>query len=226
MNDVFGTPEQQETKGETPIDQPAPEVAQEVVDAAPPAADTDKHVPLAALEAERGQRRDWKEKALKGQGEIDALRRELEAARRTPQPQQPAEEAPELDPVQQQYLRAETITLNHSERMARKAYGDEEVDKAFAKLRSAGNHLVQQALQAADPWDFVVKEGRKLALLEEIGDDPAAYRARLEAEFEAKRSAEPPKPVLPTSLATARSSGARSAPAFNGPPPMSSLFPN
>lgn len=221
MNDVFGEPTPQDTQGETPIDQPRPEVVEQIKEeAATPAADTEKHVPLAALEAERGQRRDWKEKALRAEGENKALREQYERATRHVQPQ---EQEAEYDPIQARLAQLETITLNASESSARKTYGSEEVDKAFEKLKASSPQLVQQALQQADPWDFVVREGRKLALLEEIGGDPASYRARIEAEI---RAGTPSKPVLPTSLATTRSAGGRNAPSFTGPPPLSSMFPN
>ncbi len=221
MNDVFGEPTPQDTKGETPIDQPRPEVVEQIKEeAAPPAADTEKHVPLAALEAERGQRRDWKEKALRLEGELKAAREFTQRQRQAPQ------EQTEYDPFQARLAQLETIALDASEQSARQAFGSETVDKALAKLQEAAPHLIQQALQQQNPWHFVVKEGKKLMLLDEIGDDPATYRARIEAEIRASMNAPVPKPVLPTSLATARSSASRGASTFNGPPPFDSMFPN
>lgn len=226
MNDVFDNqPSAPEVpKGEQQIEQPAPaDLAP--ADATPPVADTEKHVPLAALEAERSGRRDWKEKALRFEGELKAMRDER-TRREQPQDQQP------LDPVQVAENRIQTMVLNASEAMARRVHGQDVVDKAFDRFQKAVEKdptLYQRVMSQPDPWDSVVREAKRMELLEEVGDDPAAYRKKIEAEIRATLTADPTtpaRPALPQSLAGARSSAARTAPGFNGPPPLSSLFPN
>ena len=63
----------------------------------------------------------------------------------------------------------------------------------------------------------------------EVGDDPAAYRAKVEAEIRAQiQSQAPAQPQfnVPASLNGARSVATRSAPAWTGPPPLESIFGN
>ncbi|MNY73265.1 hypothetical protein D3C86_2120160 [compost metagenome] len=78
-----------------------------------------------------------------------------------------------------------------------------------------------------NPYEFAYREGKRIQLLKEVGDDPAAYRARIEAEVrEQLQKANPAALNLPASLAGARSSATRTAPAFTGPSPLDSLFKN
>lgn len=222
MNDVFdeqpANPAEEPSQGE-PQQEP---VQQEPAAAgAPPAPDTDKHVPLAALEAERKGRQDWKEKAIRFEEELRHLREQAQA-----QPQQPQER----DPVMEAQVRLENLTLNASERLARKEYGTEVVDKAFQRLQqefAKNPALHRQVMNAADPWDEVVQQGKRLIAMDEIGTDPLAYRQKLEAEIRAslQQPQQPAAPRIPGSLADARSAGARGA-TFTGPTPLADLFPN
>lgn len=231
MDDVFNEQPEQEEKPAEEVQQVEQAAEQSTAEAETTSAqNTDKHVPLAALEAERGQRRDWKERALRYEGELKAMREALERN----QGQQPAnEQAQPQDPLQVMEQRFVNMTLHASERMARKTYGDEAVTKAYEKFQAAvarNPALYQQAMTNPDPWDFVVQEGQKLAMLEEIGTDPKAYRERLEAEIMAKlnptQSTSPAPLNLPGSLAGARSAASRTAPAYTGPQPLGSLFNN
>ena len=65
----------------------------------------------------------------------------------------------------------------------------------------------------------------------EIGDDPVAFRekvkAELLAELQQKTETEQPAqpaPVMPSNLATNRNVGARSGPAWGGPPTLGDIF--
>lgn len=172
------------------------------------------HVPLAALEAERKGRQDWKERAIRYEEELKQLRIAQQQA------------AQPLDSTQA----IENRLLHWSERAARKEYGDETVDKAFARFQAeiAKNPaLYQAAMSSPDPWDFVVKEGQKALMLEEVGTDPAAYRAKLEAEIRAQlQSQAQPQVNVPTSLNGARSVAQRSAPTWTGPTPLDNILGN
>ncbi|MNV34798.1 hypothetical protein D3C71_1262290 [compost metagenome] len=92
-----------------------------------------------------------------------------------------------------------------------------------------------ELMQQRHPWEFVYLQGTRLLALQEIGDDPAAYKERLRQELLAELSAQQPQTneaaaapaptaALPTSLATARSAAGRTAAAYTGPTPFEDLF--
>jgi hypothetical protein len=201
-----------------------------------------------ALAAERDKRRDWKEKAIRAEGEMAELRRQLEEARKAPMPPpappqqfQPQPIDPNVDP-QGFVSRVQEVVLNErlntSEMMARQQYGAEAIETAINDFKEAAKSdpsLFPKLYANPHPYDWMVKEVERQRLLRDVGSDPAAYRAKLEAELRAKLEAEiaertqaQPQPSaaprLAPSLATARSAAPRSAPAFTGPPPLDALF--
>lgn len=226
MSDVFNKAfEEQPTEAKGEVQQQEPAAAPVAAapaegNGAPPASeDTTKHVPLAALEAERKGRQDWKEKAIRFEEELKALRNQSQ--------QQPRGE---IDPVQAQAERFENVILNASERNAIAAHGKEVVDKAFERYQaevSKNPALAMQVRNSADPWDELVKVGKRLMALDEIGDDPNAFRTKLRAEVEAELRAslqtQKPEQQLPASLAGARSAGSRGA-TWTGPTPLGSIL--
>lgn len=225
MDDVFNEqPEQEEQQPAQEGQQVEQAAEQSEANAETTAAtNTEKHVPLAALEAERRGRQDWKERATRAEERARMLE-EQQQARAT------QGEQPQQDPLQAMEVRFVNLTLNASERMARKTYGDEAVNQAFERFRTATvkNPLLhQQAMSSADPWDFVVQEAQRMSVLEEVGSDPKAYRERLKAELMAElQKTNAPALNLPSSLAGARSTATRTAPAYTGPAPLGSLFNN
>lgn len=97
--------------------------------------------------------------------------------------------------------------------------------------------LAQQFERAADPVRFAYQTLKKLKALEEIGDDPNAYRERLRAEIAAELAAKAqqpvatpagqpakPAPVIPQTLAGTASKASREAPEFNGPKPLEDII--
>ncbi|APT57787.1 hypothetical protein RGI145_12360 [Roseomonas gilardii] len=269
--DDFLASEAEEEQGTAPAAQPA-------ADAVPPAAEgeaqpgaeaqapTDapegeqqatrdgRTVPLSALEGERRQRQDWKEKALKADGEIAELRRQLEEARKAPpqQVQQPAAAQdlawidPREDPVgYHERVQAKILDghLNISEAMLRQTVNDDAaVDEAVAIFKQAAEQnpgLWNELYSQRHPYGWMFKKFEALRVQREMGDDPAAYRARMEAEIRAKIEEEfrgggqggaaPQQPVSPVagrapSLAGVRSAAARSAPVISGPTPLGDIF--
>lgn len=211
-----GAEQGQQQPAQAAEQQPAGEAA-----ASPAATEQGKHVPLEALEAERKGRQDWKERAIRYEEELKQLRQQV---------QQPAQQ-PQQDPVVAYQQRLETVLLNASERAVRKELGDEVVNKAFARMQqefAKNPALHQQVLANPDPWRETVTQGQRLMAMDEIGSDPSAYRAKLEAEIRASLSAAPAAPAapaVPQSLAGARSAGARGT-TFTGPTPMETIFPN
>lgn len=98
--------------------------------------------------------------------------------------------------------------------------------------------LAQQFERAADPVRFAYQTLKKLKAMEEIGDDPQAYRERLRAEIAAELAAKgqtpaapavpvkpaAPAPVIPQTLAGTASKASREAPEFNGPKPLEDIM--
>ena len=234
-------PEAQPEPTPEPVEQEqAPEEAPEQEEA-PPAPEPkpgERTVPLAALEAERAQRRDHKERAARLEGELAELRRQFEEAKRAPPPQyQPPQP---LDPVQQPEAFVERVQqvvlnerLNSSEMMLRREIGAEAVDAAIRDFKEAAQRdptLFPKLYQQPDPYGWLAKHVEVLRMQREIGDDPAAYRAKLRAEIEAELNAAPEAPRvspaarLAPSLANARSAAPRATGAWAGPTPLEDIF--
>lgn len=214
---------------------PQPEAPAEG-EAAPERSDG-RTVPLAALEGERKARQDWKDRAARAETERDALNKQLEELRRAPQAAPPAPPQP-IDPVHQPEAFVERIQqvvlnerLNSSEMLLRREIGAEAVDAAIADFKQAAAEdprLFQQLYSQPDPYGWLAKQVEGIRLRREIGDDPAAYRAKLRAELEAEMGrAEPAGPGAPRmapSLANVRSAAPRSAPVFTGPTPIEDVL--
>lgn len=235
MSDVFDkafkepTAEGQQGEAKTQ-EQTTPVEAPVEGDGAPPAPqeNTEKHVPLAAYEAERAKRQDWKEKAIRAEERARLL--EEQAAGRN----QPPQEQPQMDPAELHAARTESLFLDQSEKLAVKEHGKEIVDKAFEWFdaeRQKNPALHKQVLAGRDPYGDMVAMHQRHAALAEIGEDPAAYKARIRAEIEAelKGSTGTTPPVkapaapLPKSLADARSSAVRTA-TWSGPTPLNAIL--
>jgi hypothetical protein len=117
----------------------------------------------------------------------------------------------------------------------------EDLDKYVAEFKDAAGK--DQALwgklygQPA-PYQWLVKEMDRRRSMAEVGDDPAAFRARVIAEERAKWEAEALQPAngnggartspaagMAPSLANARSVAGRTTSSFTGPPALEELFP-
>jgi hypothetical protein len=83
------------------------------------------------------------------------------------------------------------VKLDISEEMTRAAHGDEKVDAAFAAFQAAQDPTLHQSvMQSRNPWGEVVKWHERQTVAAEIGDDPEAYKAKLETEIRQKLEAE------------------------------------
>jgi hypothetical protein len=231
MDDVFNDlpPEEQGQQGvpeagqqQQPAQQPAQGGEQQPAEgnAAPPAASTERHVPLEALEAERKGRQDWKEKAIRFEEEAKQLREQMQRAQPGGQQQQPQDP---LQTLQQQILNER---FNTSEMLVREKFADvDEVIGAFKEAAARNPALTAAMYASPHPWKFAYDEGKRMRFAAEIGNDPAAYRKKLEDEIRAElsKSQQPAAPALPQSLAGARSAGGRDH-TFTGPTPMENIF--
>lgn len=211
---------------EPKVDTPQDAAQQPQGDGAPTAPQQDSHVPLAALEAERKGRQDWKEKAIRAEEEAKRYQREVERLSQVHgQPPQ------QIDPMQSMQMQLVNERFNTSEMLIRSQHKD--VDQKLEAFQDAArqNPALQAALQShRHPWEFAYQEGARLLLQTEIGNDPQSYRERVRAEVMAELSKSPTaaqQPAsLPQSLNGTRSVAPRAAVAFTGPTPFDSLVNN
>lgn len=203
---------------------------------APPPAPSDpqddsrnRHVPLTELLSERekrkaaDQRREEAERrAIEHEAMLKAYQRLID------QQQRPSQQAQQQTPpdfftdpdaaIQHHLSRIEQAALNRhinqSERFARRAHGDKLVDEALAAAKSVG--IAARFAESADPFDDLVSWHKRARAMAEVGDDPAAYRTRIETEVRAKVLAElknggasPASPQFPGSLAGATQQGSQ-----------------
>ena len=236
------TAPEKEAAVQEPEPEPDPEPEGEPEPEAPEQPDG-RNVPLRALEAERKQRQDWKDRAARAEAERDEVRRQLEEARKAPPPAPPPDLTaqypdPQTDPVGyvQQILIMER--LNNSEAWLRQSVGDEEVDRVQAEFKAAADKnpvMMQQLYSQPNPYKWAKQQVDLMRLQKDVGADPAAYRAKIEAELRAQIAAEyagqqtGAPPVSPAagrapSIANARSAAPRSAPTFTGPPSIGEIL--
>lgn len=200
---------------------------------ATPAQQTGSMVPLKALEEERKGRQDWKEKAIRAEAALEALR--------TQQPQPQAAQAQQ--PVE---MDLQTVLLNerfnNSEMLLRAKHDDvDEMVKVFQSAVAKNPALGVEMGRQVNPYGWMYDQAKRIQAMEEIGSDPAAYRQKLRdelmAELQAKQAqastdvsaaAQTPavaaQPVIPKTLATARSAAPRSAPTWTGPTSLSDIL--
>lgn len=75
--------------------------------------------------------------------------------------------------------------LAFSEMMAEQAHGREAIDAALAAMTPQD---AAAAMRTPNPYDAAVKWHAQKQIMAEIGDDPAAYKAKLRAEWEAENA--------------------------------------
>lgn len=191
-----------------------------------PPADEPKEqmVPLAALQAEREEKRGLKTR-------VDRLEQYLTQMTQQNQPRPPSmQEDPEgfMQMFGAQIAAREAnITAEMSEKFARIQHTDAVVDEAFAAAEAAG--ALNQFIGKRDAWGELVKWHKAQKALKEIGDDPEAYKQRMRqelmAELAAERANNPANQPAP-SLAGETNLGARTAPAWSGPTPLDDILGN
>lgn len=205
-------------------------------DGASPAQESGTMVPLKALEEERKGRQDWKEKAIRFEEQLNSMR----AQQPQPQGQQQHQQAQPQSLTYEQALLNER--MNMSEMMVRNQHQDvDDMLGVFQKAVAENPALGVQLGQQRHPWQWMYDQAKRMKAMEEIGSDPVAYRERLkaelEAEFKAAQGTSPDhqadasattqvatKPVIPQSLATARSAAPRAAPTWTGPTSLNDIL--
>lgn len=140
---------------------------------------------------------------------------------------------PQFDGITQQLMA-------QAQMLAGIKYGDDKVqeaEQAFMAAYSAGQldpADIQRVSNSPNRYAAAVQWHQRRLAQAEIGDDPAAYRAKLEAELREKITAElngngqqgqqQPPAARPNNLAGARNVGSRSGPAWAGPTPIADIF--
>jgi len=216
-----------------------------------------KTVPHEALHAE-------KQKVKRYTEEVSSLRQEiadrdaawerriaqlLEAQKPKQEPQQKPDWFENPEAATQHAVR-ETLTpqldqvtstlMATAQMVAGIKYGDDKVAEAEQAFINA---MRSQKLDPADYQKVANSPNRYAAAVQwhqrqlaqaEIGDDPAAYKAKLEAEVREKVLAElqqgdgqqtqQRQATMPSNFATARNVGSRAGPAWAGPAPLQDIF--
>ncbi len=239
-------PEEQQAEtqaNESQVEQPQGETEQQpaAAEGAPPAPDAEDDTPLPVhvvkairgeLKAAKGERNDWKEKAISAQAKLEERDR-MDQQRQRQAGQQPPSDAPQLSP--QEFIAAQMFNerCNTSEMILRSKH--EDVDEKVAVFMDAAQKnpaLGAELHRQTHPYQFAYDWARKEMARREIGEDPDAYRKQLEdkirAELSQSSAAPAPAatraPLPPASLATARSAAPRSAPAWSGPTPLNEIL--
>jgi len=207
----------------------------------------------SALQATRRERADHKGRADRLDGEAAALRAELEALRKAaapapaaapvaaPAPEPQAIPSPLEDPQgYHQYMQRTLFNerLNASEIMLRESVDGADVDAkmaVFKKAAESNSDLRKELSRQPHPYRWAYQQAQKIMAMEEIGTDPAAFRAKVEAEIRAQVEAElagsepaagaaAGRVAIPRSLSTVRSSGSRTAPVMNIPESLDEIL--
>ena len=199
----------------------------------PPSEQEPSHIPVAALKDERTKRQQAE---TERQQLADRLQQYEAYFQQLQQQGQTTDEEPDpidaltaqieqsvMSKVQQQYL---TAQVNMTEALARQKWADyDEKVELFKDEAKKNPFLVQQLMQAPNPAEYAYQVSEQIAVARNYGG-AAPSREQIEAEIREKIMAEigVSNRQAPTTLATERSVGARSGPAWSGPKPLSDIF--
>lgn len=219
-----------------PAEPPAEAPEQEA--GAPEASDPTPEEPPAPAPAEpnpeiEGLKRALREERMKRQ-EFEWRLQQAQQPKQAPPDifDKPDEVFPYVERQVQERLTQERLDI--SEAIARDKHGDDVVEAALEAIHEAaqrpeGVATYQQIMTAKLPYEALVKWHNAQVAAREIGD-PAAYRAKLEAEIRdqvrremAQQALEQARATVPPSLAGATGTGGNRAPS-TGPTPLSAIF--
>lgn len=196
----------------------------------PPSEPEQSHIPLAALQDERTKRQ---------RAEDEARQTRETLAQYEAYFQQQAQPQPEDDPIAyvaqtvreqlapqlQQALLEQRVQV--AETMARQRWTDyDEKIEVFKAEVQRNPFLAQQLLQAPDPASYAYSVAGQIAEAQRYGGNPAPSREQIEAELREKILSEigMSNRQAPVSLATERSTGSRSGPAWTGPASLTDIL--
>ena len=215
---------------QTGVEEPA---QPEPNEAGPPPADQLPREVYEPLKAVRNENRELKQ-------QIEALQRQFAMQQQQPaQPEQPvdfwenpneamarsAREAAQA--AIREYQQQQTMErINASEKAARDRHADyDDAFRAFHQAAQANPALIQQMTSESDPAEFAYKKGKTALQLEQVGSiDELIAAERAKWEQEARAAIPQPAQTFPQTTATDGSVGARSGPAWSGPPTIDDLL--
>jgi hypothetical protein len=215
-------------------------------------------VPVAALQAERQKVKRYTEQVASFEQTLKerdaAWERRLAQLTEAIKPKQ--EQAPPPDFFENpseatRHLMAQQLSpafdhvhqslMGQAQMLAGMKYGDDKVQEAeqafITALKGGEVHPSEAERIASSPnrYAAAVQWHQQRQTQAEIGNDPVAYKAKLEAEIREKVLAEinggngqqaqqRPTGPTPSNLAGARNVGARTGPAWSGPSPLDDIF--
>ncbi len=197
----------------------------------PPSEQEPSHIPFAALKDERAKRQQIeaeRQQMADRLQQYEAYFQQLQAAEQ-PEEQDPIQAITShvLSTVQQQNeMQMLTVRVEFAEQLARQKWADYD-DKVehFKEAVKANPYLLQELKAAPNPAEYAYNAANKMLEAKQYGT-ASPSREQLEAEIRAKIMAEigMPQRQAPTTLATERSVGARSGPAWSGPTPLGDIL--
>lgn len=216
-----------------------------------------KMVPHAALHASKEKVKRYTEEVAEFRRSNESLQRQVsELLQRIPVPkvEQPQQQLPDFfenpeaatqhtvqQTVSPQFDQITQTLMANAQIVAGLKYGDDKVaeaEKAFlsaVQARTLDPAEYQKVVSSPNRYAAAVQWFQRKQAMDEVGDDPAAYRAKVEAEILAKhgltadggaaqQQQQKPAAVMPSNLAGARNVGSRSGPAWAGPPSLQDIF--
>jgi hypothetical protein len=250
------TPVNQETQA-AEANQPAQTNEDEPRDDIQESPDGRKMVPLEALQESRGKAKRYTEQVADFEKTVGGLREQnanlarqvTELLQRIPQQEKPQQQVPDFfeNPAEatKHFVAPQFEQISQTLQAIAKdnaivRYTEERVDAAEEAFMQA---MQSRALDPADYQKVVSAPNRYAAAVQwherqkaltEIGTDPTAYKAKIEAEILARHGIAPGTPqngltpqqtaVMPSNLAGARNVGTRAGPAWSGPTPLADIF--
>lgn len=222
-------PSEEAPATETPQEQPE-EAAPETPEEAPTsgAERGEVTVPLAALHAERDARQK--------------LAAEVEAIKAAAQPKEEQKAAPDpyadpegfakwqQDQTQQQIAQVQmqfrSDLLNLSKASASRVHGADKAQEAEDWVKEQPQHVQQQILSQADPYEAAIQEKAKAEVAEQVkGLDQNTLAQFLEWQKNGGQTPAP-APTVPVSTVKAQSVGARRGPEWTGPTSLDDIIPD
>ena len=165
---------------------------------APPAAASDQgvpdgFVPRAAVQDERRKRQEAEARLKQYEQQL------VQRHDQTPPPDWYAEPDRAAQVMQQQVQYQITQTkVAMSQDWAREHYPDyDALEMVFTEAADKQPHLWQQLYQHPNPAKFAYQQAKKINALNEIGEDPDAYKQRIIAEYQASQGHSQPQPQQP-----------------------------
>lgn len=207
------------------------------------------HVPIQALDAERGKRKEAEERYERDMRRMQELERQIQLLSNPPKPTEPPKPPPalwddpdgylqhQLTPVQQQMQEMREVL---QETQAISTHGAAKVQAAKQAAEALfntpqGAALGRELMAGGNPFDNLVKWHERQTMNAEIGGDLEAYKAKLRQqimdEIASQQQPQPapipqpaPAPNLPTAFAKTPAGGPRGGAEYGGPRPLSEIM--